>query len=114
MRALSHICGRRALIPRSLQIPLCYNRSDIPQYRGGCADVWKGEYQGRPVAAKVPRVYSTSDFYKIRKVGWLHAILNIRVNKQTVTHVEVLQGSNDVENTSPSERDATARGDAGQ
>ncbi|KAF9646821.1 kinase-like protein, partial [Thelephora ganbajun] len=61
------ICGRCASLPASLQIPLCYNRSDVPRYRGGYADVWKGAYQGCLVAAKVLRVYSTSNLDKIRR-----------------------------------------------
>ena len=69
LSALCRICGRQALLPKSLQIPLCYDRSDTPLYRGGYADVWKGEYQGRSVAVKVLRVYSTSDFEKITCVG---------------------------------------------
>jgi len=69
LSTLCKICGRRGLLPRSLQIPLCYDRSDTPLYRGGYADVWKGEYQGRHVAVKVLRVYSTSDFDKITNVG---------------------------------------------
>jgi hypothetical protein len=74
LSALCHICSRRALLPTSLQIPLCYNRLEFPQYRGGFADVWMGDHQGRRVAAKVLRVYTTSDFDKIRRVGYLHAV----------------------------------------
>ena len=70
LSALCKICGRRALLPRSLQISLCYDRLDNPLYRGGYADVWKGEHQGRHVAVKVLRVYSTSDFDKIMNVGF--------------------------------------------
>jgi hypothetical protein len=40
-------------------------------YRGGFGDVFKDQYQGREVAVKVLRVYGTSDFKKIRKVGCL-------------------------------------------
>jgi hypothetical protein len=69
LSVLCRVCGRQALLPRSLQIPLCYNRLDTPLYRGGFADVWKGEYQGRYVAVKALRVYSTSDFFKITSVG---------------------------------------------
>ena len=65
MRVLYRICGRQALLPRSLQIPFSYDRLGIPLYRGGYADVWKGEHQGCHVAIKVLRVYSTSDFDKI-------------------------------------------------
>ena len=65
---LCKICGRQALLPRSLKLPLCYDRSENPLYRGGYADVWKGEHGGRRVAVKVLRVYSTSDFDKITSV----------------------------------------------
>jgi hypothetical protein len=66
LRMLSRICGPRALLPRSLQIPHCYNRLDDPLYYGGFADVWKGEHQGCPVAVKVLKVYQTSDFAKVK------------------------------------------------
>ena len=69
LSALCRICRRQALLPRSLKIPICYNRSATPLYRGGFADVWKGEYQGRYVAVKVLRVYSTSDIGKIVRVS---------------------------------------------
>lgn len=62
---LRKTCSRQALLPRSVQIPLCYDRLDNPLYRGGYADVWKGEYRGCPVAVKALRVSSTSDFDKI-------------------------------------------------
>ena len=65
--ALCRVCGRQAVLPSTLQIPFCYDRLAHPLYRGGYADVWKGEHQGRSVA--VLRVYSTSDFGKITSVG---------------------------------------------
>ena len=80
LRALCHICGRRALLPRSLQISVNYNRLDIPHCGGGYADVWMGDFQGRRVAAKVPRVYSTSDFDQLRRVGCLYIISNTRAD----------------------------------
>jgi len=73
LSALRRACGHWVLLPRSLQIPICYDQSGVPHYGGGYADVWKGEYQGRPVAAKVLRVYSTSDLDKIRRVSRLVA-----------------------------------------
>ena len=69
LSAVRRICSRQALLPRSLQIPMCYDRSGAPRYRGGFADVWKGEYQGCDVAVKVLRVYSTSDLTKIKSVS---------------------------------------------
>ena len=65
---LCRMCGQLALLPQSLQIPLCYDQSDAPLYRGGYADVWKGDHQGSKVAVKVLRVYSRDDFGRIVKV----------------------------------------------
>jgi len=36
---------------------------------GTIVDVWKGEHDGRPVAAKALRESSMSDFEAIKKVG---------------------------------------------
>ena len=69
MRTSYRICYREAILPKSVRIPLCYDRSDDPQFRGGFADVWRANYEGKEVAVKVLRVYTTSDFYKITKVG---------------------------------------------
>ena len=77
LSALCRICGRWSLLPSSLQIQVRYNPSSIPQYRGGFADVWKGDYQGRSVAAKVVRVYSTSDFDKITRVRRSYRVRNL-------------------------------------
>ena len=100
MSALCYVCGRRALLPRSLQISLCYNRLEVPQYSGGFSDVWMGDYQGQRVAAKVLRVYLTSDLNSIRKVGHLkHECLLIDSDR-----AEVLQGGDKVEIPQPSKR----------
>ena len=69
LSVLCRICGREALLPRSLQIPPCYDRLGNALYSGGYADVWMGEHHGRKVAVKVLRVYSTSDLDKIINVG---------------------------------------------
>ena len=113
LRTLCTICGRQASLPRSLQIPHCYDRSDLPRYSGGFGEVWMGEHQGRQVAVKVLKVYLTSDFDKVRSVGFLRGILTVRARKLTMIHVEVLQGSHDVENPSPSECITTVRSDDG-
>ncbi|KAF9786281.1 kinase-like domain-containing protein [Thelephora terrestris] len=65
LAVLCRICGRQGLLPTALQIPIRYNRSDAPLYRGGFADVWKGTFQNRQVAVKVLRIYSTTDSAKI-------------------------------------------------
>ena len=69
LSALCKICGRQDLLPRTLQIPRCYDQSDDPPYTGGYANVWMGEYQGRKVAVKVLRVLLTSDLDKLTRVG---------------------------------------------
>ena len=57
------------LLPRALEIQALYDRTGAALYRGGFADVWKGEYCGRDVAVKVIRMYSTSDLQKMTAVG---------------------------------------------
>ena len=79
-------------------------------YRGGFADVWKGEHQGRQVAVKVLRVYSTSDFEKITGVG-SYNLSKVRVDQLMLTIVEVLQGGCDLEGPPPQKRSATVGSD---
>ena len=81
---------------------------ETSQRFGGVADVWKGKYNGREVAAKVLRVYLTSDIEGIRKVGCPQVVC---VNKLTISHAEILQGGNDMEDPSSSERIAIIRRD---
>jgi hypothetical protein len=81
LSALCRLCGRQALLPKSLRITFGYNRFDIPLYKGGFADVWMGEYQGRKVAVKVLRVCSTSNFDKITGVGYLRSSLTTRADE---------------------------------
>jgi len=69
------MCGRHALLPGALKIPVGYDRTSDALYRGGYADVWRGEYCGQDVAVKVLRTYSNSDFQKIIGVGyWLYSL----------------------------------------
>ena len=76
LAALCKICSHHVLIPRSIQIPLCYNRAEDPRYQGGFAEVWKGEHKGIEVAVKVLKVSATSDLKKIRRVGFLFCHLS--------------------------------------
>ena len=71
LKQLYKACGYHALIPKSLRVPICYNRANFPLYRGGYADVWKGEHGGREVAVKVIRTYSNSDLRKVVGVSYL-------------------------------------------
>ena len=103
LSALYEICGRHALLPRSLQIPLCYDRLDDALYSGGYADVWMGEYKGCKAAVKVLRVYSTSNLDKIVNVGDLPKLAESARRGANCNCVEVLQGSCDMEKSPPSE-----------
>ena len=106
---LRRMCGRQALLPRSLQVPLCYTRSEPPLSHGGYADVWKGEHQGRHVEVKVLRVHSTSEFHEITNVGF-RGCRKVCADQLMLAIAEALQGDRDVENSSPSKR-AAAVGD---
>ncbi|KAF9651098.1 kinase-like protein [Thelephora ganbajun] len=67
VKLLSKMCAANALLPRSLQIELCYDPASIPHCRGGFADVWRGECRGREAAVKVLRVYVKSDLPKMTR-----------------------------------------------
>jgi len=67
--------------------------------------VWKCRYNDKDIAAKALKVYSTSDFKQIRKVGCPQTA--VFINELTVSYAAVLQRGHDLEHTSPSERAAT-------
>ena len=67
---LCKVCSHYGLIPRSIQIPLCHDRTEAPRYEGGFAKVWKGEHEGIEVAIKVLKVFEASDLVKIKRVGF--------------------------------------------
>jgi hypothetical protein len=69
VRSLYKICAGRSLLPKSLQIEVCYNPLDVPHCRGGFADVWKGTYGDRQAAVKVLRIDVNSDLQKITRVS---------------------------------------------
>jgi hypothetical protein len=70
LKSLYRTCGRHALLPRTLKIPACYDRTGTALYRGGFADVWKGQHCGRDVAVKVIRTCSNDDLQKIVGVSY--------------------------------------------
>ena len=59
------MCSHHALLPTALKIPVSFERTGDALYRGGFADVWKGEHCGRDVAVKVIRIYSDSDLQRV-------------------------------------------------
>jgi hypothetical protein len=96
------------MIPRSLEIEVHCNQNELP-LRGGFADVWKGQHDGREVAVKVLRVYFTSDFEQIRRVSCPQLV--VCIDGQTVSHTEVLWRGCDMEGPSSSKCVATVGGD---
>ena len=96
------MCGRHALLPTALKIPVSFERTGDALYRGGFADVWKGEHCGLDVAVKVIRIYSDSDLQRVIGVGHDSA-LSPHTCTLMVTRVEVLQGGCRVENPPASE-----------
>ena len=70
LKSLYRTCGRQALLPSTLKIPVCYDRTGTALYRGGYADVWKGQHYGRDVAVKVIRTYSNDDLQKVVGVSY--------------------------------------------
>jgi len=48
-----------------MKILVWYDRMGSALYRGGFADVWKGEHCGRDVAVKVLRTYTNGDLQKV-------------------------------------------------
>jgi len=69
LQTLSKICGRQALLPRSLSITVSWDPAEAPLYQGGCADVWRGRARRLTVAIKVPRMYRSDGHEKIRSVS---------------------------------------------
>ena len=86
------ICGLQALLPRSLTIHLDDDVTGDPLYCGGLADVWKGQYRGRDVAAKVLALRSQRDQGQIRRVSFLWCPYLSCVIDTQPRLAEVLQG----------------------
>jgi len=103
LRSLRKICGRHALLPTTLKTPISVERTGDVMFRGGFADVWKGEYCGRDVAIKALRIYSESELQRVAGVSyWLYPLFP-RARVLTVPRAEVLQGGCRVENPPTSE-----------
>ena len=108
LKLLYRTCAQHALLPRSLKVPICYDRTGHALFRGGYADVWKGECRGRDVAVKVMKTYPSSDLQKIIGVGRCTCPLSTASSLTKL--VEVLQGGSDVEVPSASECPAASGG----
>ena len=66
---LYRICGDQALLPRSLEIPLCYDPMENPAFHGRHMDVWKGRHEGQEVSAQVFKMLPGDDTERIKRVS---------------------------------------------
>lgn len=69
LRFLCKTCSHHALLPKSLEIQFSYDRTKLPLYNGGFADVWRGTSHDQEVAVKLLKVYQCNDQEKVRKVS---------------------------------------------
>ena len=69
MRYLYRICGGQALLPRSLEIPLCYDPTENPAFPVGLSDVWEGQHEGQEVSAQIFESFPGDDTEEIMRVG---------------------------------------------
>ena len=60
-----------------MHITVSYGKTGSALYRGGFADVWKGEYSGRDVAVKVIRTYSDSNLQRMMGVSFSFPYLSV-------------------------------------
>ena len=109
LHVVYRVCGRQALVPRSLEIPLCYDPEKDPVCFGGFSDVWKGRYRDWEVAAKVLRVRPKDDLGRIKRVScWWYFRLVMCIDNWPCL-AAFLQGGRGVEVPSPPERAAAFR-----
>ena len=75
-----------------------------------------GEHQGRKVAVKVLKVYSTSDFNKITSVGHHRRFVKSAYRRadDRCDRTDVLQGSHNMEESLPSKCAPTVWSDDGE
>ena len=110
LRLLYRTCGYHTLLPSALRILVDYDRTSDALYRGGYADVWKGEYRGQDVAVKVIRTYSNRELQRVVNVSdRLSSPLRTSHFVLITPFPEVLQGCCDVEIPSTSECPTTSR-----
>ena len=77
LKSLYRTCGRRALLPTAMKIIVQYDRTGSALYRGGFADVWKGDHCGREVAVKVMRTYTKGDLQRVIGVSCRSCCLSV-------------------------------------
>jgi len=74
---MSDICGRQALIPRSLKVEPQYDQKVHPLRDGGFSEVWRGRHDGKEVAVKVFRAHLSGDLEQVITVGYSQLFMYI-------------------------------------
>jgi len=97
LQLLHRMCGSHALPPESLKIPVSFERTGDGLYRGGFADMWKGEHCDRDVAVKVRRICSDSNLQRVIVVNFWCTIF-LHACALAMPRTEVLRGGCRVEN----------------
>ena len=69
LNLLCKTCGLQRSLPASMIVSCVQNIPSMAEYAGGFGDVHRGEYNGRPVAVKVMRLYTTSNYGLCFSVG---------------------------------------------
>ena len=70
--ALVRLCRKSELYPRCFSLDdVNINLQDIPLSNGGFSEVYSAQYNGKPVCAKVVRMYQSSNQAFLRKVHGL-------------------------------------------
>ena len=88
---------------QTLFIPNCYDRNSYSLHSSGYTEVWIGEHQDREVLVKILRLRSKMNLEDIQSVGHFLNFPTVDL-RCSCNCVEVLQGSNDVENPQSSKR----------
>ena len=106
LRLISKICKAHEIIPASYILQREFIRVGRVYYRGGFADVSKGEYFGRPVAIKRLKMNEgeSERAFRVRLVKLAATVLLFR------SHPAVMSGDYRLETSVPSEHPTVARG----
>jgi len=105
---LGKVCSRQRLLPKSMHIPDCSNKSSEVECYGGNADVSTSVYKGQKVAVKVLRVYTSDNFDMILSVSVQSVHVTPGLNE---TFTEILPGGGDMEAPQTSKHPPTPRCD---
>jgi serine/threonine protein kinase len=83
-KVLISLSKRSGLYPECLVLTDVQLTGKFAVARGGYGDIWRGMFQGKPIAVKVLHVYERSNLVKLLKVSAVHHCLcpASTINKQ--------------------------------